>query len=186
MCHEFDDVEPIEKMRAGRLLSLLLVLQSGGRFTARDLAERLEVSERTVLRDIDTLSAAGVPVSRVRGPGGGFEMHDSFDEAVPPLRPGLASGRGRLRRVRVRIAPVALQLALVHGRPEGWRPRPLAELPPDRRDWLEGSFRFDSHDAAIRELMALGPDVEVLLPLELRRAMAAGGRRIARLHRGEG
>ena len=59
-------------MRAGRLLTLLLLLQNGGRFTARDLAERLEVSERTVLRDIETLSGAGVPVNRVRGPGGGF------------------------------------------------------------------------------------------------------------------
>lgn len=173
-------------MRAGRLLTLLLLLQNGGRFTARDLAERLEVSERTVLRDIETLSGAGVPVNRVRGPGGGFEMLDTFDQAVPQLRPGMSPGRGRLRRVRVRIAPAALQFALVYGRPEGWRPRPAAELPPDRADWLEGSFRFDSYDAAIRELVALGPEVEVLLPVELRGTMAATGRRIARLHRGAG
>jgi predicted DNA-binding transcriptional regulator YafY len=170
-------------VRAGRLLNLLLVLQNGGRFTARDLAGRLGVSERTVLRDIEVLSGSGVPVYGVRGPGGGFEMLDTFEQAVPPLPPGLTPGTGRLRRVRVRIAPAALQLALVTGRPERWRARPDAQPPPDRADWLEGSFRFDSYDAAVRELVALGPEVEVLLPAELRRTMAAIGRRIARLHR---
>lgn len=172
-------------MRAGRLLSLLLVLQNGGRITARELAEQLGVSERTVLRDIDALAAAGAPVFGVRGPGGGFEMLDTFNQTVPPLPPGLTPGTGRLRRVRVRISPAALQLALVTGRPDGWRARAAGDLPSDRSDWLEGSFRFDSYDAAIRELTALGPEVEVLLPVELRRSMAAIGRRIAGLHRGE-
>ena len=69
------------------------------------------------------------------------------------------------------------------GRPEGWRPRPGAEPSPDRPDWTEGSFRFDSYDAATRELVALGPEVEVVLPVELRETMAAIGRRITRLHR---
>ena len=55
--------------------------------------------------------------------------------------------------------------------------------PPDRPDWAVGSFRFDSYDAAARELLSLGPEVEVLLPLELRETMAAIGRRITRLHR---
>ena len=63
-------------MRAGRLLELLLVLQNGGRVTAAELAERLQVSERTVLRDIEVLSGSGVPVYATRGPGGGFELLD--------------------------------------------------------------------------------------------------------------
>jgi len=170
-------------VRAGRLLNLLLALNNGGRITARELAERLEVSERTVLRDIEALSAAGVPVYGVRGPGGGFEILETFNQAVPPLAPGLTPGTGRIRRVRVRIAPRALRVALVSGRPEGWRARPTAELPPDRDDWLEGSFRFDSYEDAVRQLVALGSEVEVLLPAELRKAMAAMGRRITRLHR---
>lgn len=169
-------------MRAGRLLSLLLVMQNGGRFTAAELAERLGVSPRTVLRDLEVLSGAGVPVYGVRGPGGGFEMLDTFDQTVPALPPGLNTASGRLRRVRVRIAPAALQLALVAGRPEGWRPRPAAAPAPDREDWLEGSFRFDSYDTAVRELMSLGSEVEVLLPVELRATMAALGRRIAAIH----
>lgn len=169
-------------MRAGRLLSLLLILQNGGRLTADELAERLGVSSRTVLRDLEVLSGAGVPVYGTRGPGGGFELLDTFEQDVPEVPPGLTPGSGRLRRVQVRIAPSALRLALLTGRPDGWRPRPGAEPPADRPDWVEGSFRFDSYDAALRELVALGADVEVLLPVELRAAMADVGRTIATRH----
>lgn len=49
-------------MRASRLLSILMLLQLRGRLTAADLAAEFEVSERTIYRDIDALSAAGVPV----------------------------------------------------------------------------------------------------------------------------
>ncbi len=171
-------------MRAGRLLSLVLALQNGGRVTAGELAERLGVSERTVLRDIEVLSGAGVPVYAVRGPNGGFELLDTFEQQVPPLPAGLSTGQGRLRRVRVLLSPGALQLALLFGKPEGWRPRPAAEAPgdPARADWIEGSFRFDSWDGAVRELLAIGPEVEVLLPVELRATMAEVGRRLVDLH----
>ncbi|MGF1598945.1 MAG: HTH domain-containing protein [Acidimicrobiales bacterium] len=170
-------------MRAGRLLNLLLVLQNnGGRITARELAERLQVSERTVLRDMEVLSGSGVPVYAVRGRYGASSFSTPSSRPFPPLPPGLTAGHGRLRRVRVRLAPAALQLALVLGTPEGWRPRPDASPDPDRPDWVEGSFRFYSYDEAVRQLLALGVEVEVVLPVE-RETMAEVGREIADLHR---
>jgi len=169
-------------MRAVRLLNLLMLLQNGRRWTAAVLAERLEVSPRTVLRDIEALSGAGIPVYAVRGPQGGFELLDTFQQRLPAPPAALTGGRGQLRRVRVRLAPTALQLALVTGTPQGWRVRPNSEPHPQRPNWLEGSFRFDSYDAATRELLALGPEVEVLLPDALRNTMADIGRRLTELH----
>jgi predicted DNA-binding transcriptional regulator YafY len=61
-------------MRANRLLSIVLLLQSHRHLTARDLAERLEVSERTIHRDMEALSSAGIPVVAERGTGGGWSL----------------------------------------------------------------------------------------------------------------
>jgi predicted DNA-binding transcriptional regulator YafY len=61
-------------MRAGRLISVLLLLQTRGRLTAREIADELEVSVRTVYRDLDSLAEAGVPVLAERGATGGYRL----------------------------------------------------------------------------------------------------------------
>jgi predicted DNA-binding transcriptional regulator YafY len=65
-------------MRADRLLSIMLLLQVHRRLTAGELARRLEVSERTIHRDMEALSAAGVPVTALRGAGGGWALVDGY------------------------------------------------------------------------------------------------------------
>lgn len=65
-------------MRADRLISIMLLLQVHRRMTARELANRLEVSERTIHRDMDALSAAGIPVYAERGSAGGWALMEEY------------------------------------------------------------------------------------------------------------
>jgi predicted DNA-binding transcriptional regulator YafY len=73
-------------MRSDRLLSALLLLQAHGRLTGRELAERLEVSARTVHRDMEALSASGVPVLALRGAQGGWQLDENWRTQVPGLK----------------------------------------------------------------------------------------------------
>lgn len=134
-------------MRASRLLSILILLQLRPQITALALAREFEVSVRTILRDIDELSAAGVPVYAERGRAGGFKLREGFatrlngllgDEAqaLPLLGlPGAASELGlgsASQRLRVK-----LQSALP-GDTAALAGRLQARLHVDPLDWYQG------------------------------------------------
>ena len=171
-------------VRASRLVSLLGLLQARGRMSARQLAAELEVCERTVLRDIDALSSAGIPVYATRGRRGGFELMDGFASDLARF-PGAPVAAGGVQRARIRLSPRGRRLAALLGRPASLRIRRHAAPVPGRPDWAEGWVRIDSPETAVLDLLALGAEVEVVHPPELRGQMALVAGRIAALHAGD-
>ncbi|MGL5862413.1 MAG: helix-turn-helix transcriptional regulator, partial [Phycicoccus sp.] len=114
-------------MRADRLISLVLLLRRRGRLTAATLAHELDVSTRTVLRDIEALSAAGVPVYAERGRHGGFALLPGFrtdltglnhDEALALLVAGSRRGEQALG---LGSALAAAMRKVVEALPDGHR-----------------------------------------------------------------
>lgn len=118
------DTQPV---RADRLLSILLLLQTHGRLPARALAERLEVSERTVHRDMEALAIAGVPVYAETGRHGGWALVDSYRTDLTGLTEAelrslvIASAPGVLADLGLGEAADRALIKLLAGLPEARR-----------------------------------------------------------------
>lgn len=169
-------------MRAGRLLSVILILQRRGRATAAQLADELEVSARTIMRDIDELSGAGVPVYAVRGPGGGFELLEGFDRQVPDPDSWTPVNRrkGRAQRATIRISAQGRNLAAVQRVLQPLRLKRSGGADAD--GWHQATFRLGTLGSAASDLLSLSPHVEVLEPPDLRSQVAERLRRAAAIH----
>lgn len=72
-------------MRADRLISLLMLLQTRNGLTARQLADELEVSKRTIYRDLIALNVAGIPVYTRSGPGGGCYLVEGYRTSLTDM-----------------------------------------------------------------------------------------------------
>lgn len=149
-------------MRASRLLSILMLLQLRGRLTAADLAAEFEVSERTIYRDIDALSAAGVPVYGDRGPGGGFELLDGYRTRLTGLSAGEAEAMamiglpGPAAELGIGAATSAARNKLLVALPGGGgalADRMAARFHLDAVDWYRGGEALPHLPAIARAVL---------------------------------
>lgn len=166
-------------MRASRLVHLLLVLQRRGHVTAADLAEELEVSVRTIYRDIEALGMAGVPIVTESGPGGGVSLIGGYETRLTGLSGdeaaaiGLAGVPGAAAELGLGSVLVAAQAKVDAALPPelrsravrvrerflvdapGWfqRPTPVPMLPALSAAVWDGKaveLRYDRRDRVVR------------------------------------
>jgi predicted DNA-binding transcriptional regulator YafY len=155
-------------MRADRLLALMLLLRSRGRMSAAALAAELEVSTRTVLRDVEALSSAGIPVYAERGRAGGFALLPGFTTDLTGLTPDEA-----LALLTAGSGAGAESLGMAPALASGMR-KVLAAMPDERR---EAATRTAERvavrgDGFLRERPSEGP-------LDVVRDAVFAGRRVA-------
>jgi predicted DNA-binding transcriptional regulator YafY len=170
--------------------------------TAGQLADVLEVSPRTILRDITELSSAGIPVYALRGSAGGFELVSGYATALPAPpsaetrrsatvqsgpsgasgASGQSAGRAASIRAHVLLSPRGRQLVALSGRSADFRVRRSPSPLPAPPGWTEGWLRTGPLDNAVLDVLAFGTEIQVISPPELRHALRQGALRIARLH----
>jgi predicted DNA-binding transcriptional regulator YafY len=163
-------------MRADRLLAVLMLLQRRGRTTARDLARRLEVSVRTIYRDIEALQASGVPIYSEPGRNGGVRLVEGYRTDLS----GLSLGEAELvplLGLRDALAGLGFQTSVAQT-----EEKVLSALPEAQRERAE-HFRRKIHV----DLSAWWHGTEVVPHLETLTEAAFGGHRVrVRYRRGDG
>jgi len=161
-------------MLASRLLSILMLLQTRGRMSARELAEEFEVAVRTIHRDIDQLSAAGIPVYADRGRGGGFRLQDGYRTMLTGLNQSeaeaifLAGAPGPAAQLGLSDALSTARLKLLAALPPSVQPgaeRIAARFHLDAGMWFHSVDQLPSLPIVARAVWS-----ERMLKLRYRRA----------------
>ncbi|WP_293906158.1 HTH domain-containing protein [Phenylobacterium sp.] len=129
-------------MRASRLLRLLLILQNRGRMTSAQLATELEVARRTILRDVDALTEAGLPIIVHQGNQGGIELGFNYRTRLT----GLASDEAEAMAVLLSRPVAELAMLGLEDAAQRARAKLLESFPDPVRAKIEQArrrFRFD-------------------------------------------
>ena len=170
-------------MRASRLLQMLLLLQNRGRMTARRLASELEVAQRTVMRDVDALSEAGLPIVVIRGNQGGIELGFNYrtrltglaEDEAEALAVLLGGPRNMLEDLGMRAAGERAAAKLIESLPDRVRQsvslaRSRFGCAPDaaqERDERVSAMASAVRDGRIVTLRATAPDKQTIHPMKL-------------------
>ncbi len=156
-------------MRASRLVALLLLLQARGGMTAAELADELEVSVRTIHRDVEALGAAGVPVYAERGPHGGIRLVDGYrtrltgmtsDEAEALFLSGLPGPAAELGLGTVVASSRLKVLAALPTEMRGRATRLIERFHLDAAGWFRAGEPVP-HLAAVAECVWEGKRLEI-------------------------
>ncbi|MDH6285799.1 putative DNA-binding transcriptional regulator YafY [Rhodococcus opacus] len=161
------------RMRADRLLSLVLLLRNRGRMSASALARELEVSPRTVLRDIDALSTAGIPVYAERGRDGGFELLPGFttdltgltvDEAKALLAAGSAMTSESLGMAPAFASAMRKVVAAMPDAHRAAATKVAERVFVTQGSWLTDPEPVDDHLGLIQQAVFVGRRLSILYP----------------------
>ncbi len=124
-------------MRAARLLQILLILQNRGRQSSVQLAQELEVSTRTILRDVDAMTEAGLPILVHPGHGGGIELGFNYRTRLTGLERDEAAALGLILSTR---SPMIAALGLEHAATRA-QAKLIESLPDRSRHEAQRSMR---------------------------------------------
>ncbi|MDT2004309.1 YafY family transcriptional regulator [Rhodococcus opacus] len=158
-------------MRADRLLSLVLLLRNRGRMSASALARELDVSPRTVLRDIDALSTAGIPVYAERGRDGGFELLPGFttdltgltvDEAKALLAAGSAVTSESLGMAPAFASAMRKVVAAMPDAHRAAATKVAERVFVTQGTWLTDPEQVDDHLGLIQQAVFVGRRLSIL------------------------